>query len=256
MFSTKFLTIATIASVLILGRVATSQAQMPTRENAQAKMPKMAAPVTVEKGLGDLEKVAPEEPEEATVMSDSEDVDADAPQQRAVAVKKALTWKVAKTQVVGGKTYVLMSHDYGVASNPSSHKSDPYVGDTAINQRRSLLCLKKSEKPTPDPMKLMPLNVRTRGGALSYSWSSAKMIAIPNVLGSDLTSRAVADKKCNMMGQLVYGVSGYRMAEFHDGKANSSAGWSFWVEGYSALQGLDVKGLYWIAINDQPANPW
>lgn len=246
----KIVTIATVASALILGGVATSQAQTPP-----------AAKGIKENGLKrnellNLEKVAPAELLEATVMSGSEDTDADAPQQRSVALKKALTWKVAKTQVVRGKTYVLMSHNYGVATNPNSHKSNPYVGDTAINQRRSLLCLKKSAQPTADPMGLTPLNKQTPGGALAYSWSSAKMIAIPNVLGSDLTSRAVADAKCNTMGQLVYNESGYRMAEFHDGKANSNAGWSFWVEGYSALQGLDMKGLYWIAIKDQPANPW
>ena len=243
----KLATIATLASTLILCGIATSQAQTPPAERAIKEngiTVKQKKPVK-------LEVAVPAEPMEATVMSDLEAIDSDVPQERSSAFKKALTWKVAKTKVVGGKTYVLMSHDYG-----PGHMSNPYVGDTGINQRRSLLCLKKSEKPTAEPEGLKPFNVTTPGGALAYSWSSAKIIAIPNVLGSDLTSRAVADRKCDTMGQLVYGVSGYRMAEFHDGKMNSVAGWSFWVEGYSALQGLDVKGLYWIAIKDQPANPW
>jgi hypothetical protein len=227
------------AAVLILGAMATAQAQ---------KLPKVAIEKPVDKvAVAALETTPPPENADANGIAPSEDGTAG----EKAFVKKALTWKVAKTQVIGGKTYVLMSHDYG-----PSHFSNPYQGDTSIKQRRSLLCLKKSEKPTPDPKELKPLNVTTPGGALSYSWSSAKMIAIPNVLGSDLTSRAVADQKCNTMGQMVYGVSGYRMAEFHDGKAGANPGWSFWVEGYSVLEGLDVNGLYWIAINGQPANPW
>ena len=195
----KLVPIATLASTLILCGVATSQAQTPPAERGikengitvkqkpqkPAKL-EIAVPAVVEKGIREpglkrsLETVAPTEPDDAKAMSDSDDTDSDAPQQRSSAFKQALTWKVAKTKVVGGKTYVLMSHDYG-----PGHMSNPYVGDTGINQRRSLLCLKKSEKPTAEPAGLKPFNVTTPGGALAYSWSSAKMIAIPNVLGSD-----------------------------------------------------------------------
>jgi hypothetical protein len=193
-------------------------------------------------------------PIEAEVAGDADQDNSDPNDQLKSSFKKALTWKVAKTQVLNGKTYVLMSHNY--ANDNDNHVSNPYTGDTPINRRRSLLCLKKSAQPTPAPVGLTPLNITTPGGALSNSWSSAKMIAIPNVLGSDLTSRAVADQKCKMMGLLVYGQSGYRMAEFHDGQAGANPGWSYWVEGYSAREGLDKQGHYWVAIKDQPANPW
>jgi hypothetical protein len=190
----------------------------------------------------------------AQAEASKEAVDAaDAPKTQAF-TKMALTWQVKKTQVIGGKTYVLMSHDYGT----NGHVSDAYKGDTGTNQRRSLLCINKPETATPAPAGLTPLNVKTPGGAMSNSWSSAKMFAIPNILGSDLTSRAVADSKCNTVGQVIYGTGGYRMAEFHDGQAGTTPGWSYWTEGYSVRQGLDSSpmALYWVAINGQPANPW
>lgn len=165
--------------------------------------------------------------------------------------KKALTWKIAKTQTVGNKTYVLFATDFG-----PSHISDAYGGDTSIRKRRPLLCLKKFEEETPTPAGLTPLDQVTPAGALTCSWSSARMVVIPNVLGSDLHSRQVANAKCNVVGLAVHGESGYRMAEFHDGKSKAWAGWSYWVEGYDVQQGLDVNAHYWIAINDQDSNPW
>jgi hypothetical protein len=229
MITKKIAAIAMTATTMMVSTIMTAQAQ--TKAIALEKAPEVSA---------------------VDVAADQDDTDPD--DQLKSSFKKALTWKVAKTQIVNGKTYVLMSHNY--ANDNDNHVSNPYTGDTPINRRRSLLCLKKSAQPTPAPAGLTPLNVTTPGGALSNSWSSAKMIAIPNVLGSDLTSRAVADQKCKMMGLLVYGQSGYRMAEFHDGQAGANPGWSYWVEGYSVREGLDKQGHYWVAIKDQPANPW
>lgn len=49
------------------------------------------------------------------------------------------------------------------------------------------------------------------------SWSGGKVLVIPNIKGTQLTSLAVANKMCNQLGKIVRGTSGYRMAEFHDG---------------------------------------
>lgn len=166
---------------------------------------------------------------------------------------KALTWGVKAVQVVNGKTYVA----FGSTFAPSSIVSDPYQGDTAINQRRALLCLNKSNQFATAPKGLKPFNVMSPGGSNTYSWSSAKAFAIPDVLGSDLTSQAVADQKCQIVGQVIYGAGTYRMAEFHGG-SGTNPGHHYWVEAYSVTSGLDADptSRYWVRINSTNANPW
>lgn len=72
----------------------------------------------------------------------------------------------------------------------------------------------------------------------------------PPVQGSSLTSRTVADDLC-----VQYYGTGWRIAEFHDGRYGSSleysGGWSFWAYGY-VPEGV----RFWTAIDDQSANTW
>ncbi len=138
------------------------------------------------------------------------------PAPASAAPKKAMTWTIKKAQVVSGKTYVLVGTDA---------LSNPIQGDTLITERRSLLCISKNLKQYPNPGKLEPAPAITPGGANTYTWSNSKVLIIPNVLGSSLVSQADADKKCATVGQLIHGISGFRMAEFHDGTGNNP-GWS------------------------------
>lgn len=162
--------------------------------------------------------------------------------------RKAMTWKSSSTTaVLNGKTYVLFGSDNGQPGG-----TDPYQGDTNINEYRSLLCIEKTGAPAP--VGLPPSSI-TPGGATKGSWSGGTALVIPNIQGKQLTSQAVADKMCNQVGQIVRGTSGYRMAEFHDG-TGFNPGWSFWAEAYGEINGFSPSARYWVKINDQPANPW
>lgn len=166
-----------------------------------------------------------------------------------VSTKKAMTWiinTVIYTNVYNsGKTYAQVRYD---------SQTDPYSGDTSVNQALSLLCIRKSPELAVDPIPNQTQSAITPGGASKNSWSGGEIFAIPNVLGSSLVSPEVADGKCNQAGQERYHLSGFRMAEFHDGSA-PNAGWGFWAQ--SDDPNLSSPGIrYWVKINDQNANPW
>jgi hypothetical protein len=172
--------------------------------------------------------------------------------------KTAMTWVVKKVQPIGGKTYVLFGSD-----SSTSTPTNPYVGDTLNTEKRSLLCLKIDQNLYPQPVGLNPPASVTPGGANVNTWSYGKVMVIPNVQGNTLVSKADADNKCNQVGTLVHGISGFRMAEFHDG-SGPNTGWGFWAEGYDSVEGLDAEpqtlsfsnARYWVCINDQNANTW
>jgi hypothetical protein len=175
-----------------------------------------------------------------------------------VPTKTAMTWVVKKVQPIGGKTYVLFGSD-----SSTSTPTNPYVGDTLNTERRSLLCIKTNKKLYPKPIGLEPMDTVTPGGAHANTWSYGKVLVIPNVQGNTLVSKADADRKCNTVGRLIHGISGFRMAEFHDG-SGPNTGWGFWAEGYNSVEGLDAEpqtlsvsnARYWVSINDQNANTW
>lgn len=165
---------------------------------------------------------------------------------------KAMTWKILREPLSrGSKTfvYILFGSDTGKPGG-----TNPYTGDTNINEYRSLLCIKKTGIPRPQglpPAKVSP------GGATTRSWSGGSALIIPNVQGKQLTSQAVADGMCERAGQRTRRTSGYRMAEFHDGNGKN-AGWSFWAQVFFRdVQDLNPKTRFWVNINDQPnATPW
>ncbi len=165
---------------------------------------------------------------------------------------KAMTWKILNGPLyLNSKTfvYILFGSDTGKPGG-----TNPYTGDTSINEYRSLLCIKKTGIPKP---KGLPPSMVSPGGATTRSWSGGSVLIIPNVQGKQLTSQAVADGMCEKAGQRMRGTSGYRMAEFHDGNGKN-AGWSFWARAfYRDVQGLSPKTRFWVNINDQPnATPW
>jgi hypothetical protein len=159
--------------------------------------------------------------------------------------KKAMTWRVLNTVEINGKKYALFGSD---------NLTNPYQGDSDINQVHSLLCLSKRNLPVP--IGLPNVNI-TPGGASRGTWSGGETVVVPNIQASKLTSQASADAVCRSEGQRVGGIDDFRMAEFHDGDQSSGiAGWDFWAE-VSSWDRLDnPNNRYWVRINDQAANPW
>ena len=259
MLSRKIITIATIASALALGTIGSIYTQSATAKemkvNAEAAKVLQPMDVTAE-GPIDAKTLAP-------VQSEAE----------RRAPKKAMTWVIRNVQTsrttltsypsTSGTphTSVLFSSD----AVTSTLGTNPYVGDTPITERRSLLCVSKEARYS-QPKDLRTGERVTPGGSNRDTWSNRRIVVVPNVLGSDLTSDKVANQKCSMAGRLTLNDPNFRMAEFHDG-TGSNPGWAFWTEGYSIQDGLDaqpqnpqIKGSsvarYWVCINDQPANPW
>ena len=143
--------------------------------------------------------------------------------------------------------YVLVGAD--------SH-SNAYNGDTSTTHAGGLLCLAVQGLPKPNGL---PPPVVTPGGALKNSWSGGYLFVVPSVLGTDLTSPAVADNMCATYGAQKFNVHGARMAEFHDGdNAAGWAGWGFWARALKSAMSPNnsYDGRLWIKINDQNSNPW
>jgi hypothetical protein len=171
--------------------------------------------------------------------------------------KKALTWTSKHAPVVsGGKTYIFVGTDY---------ISNGYIGDTNVTEARSLLCIRKSPDLTINPIPSYAYTIISPGGASTNTWSGGQVFAIPNVVGTSLVSQAYADNLCQTEGLRAYNLSGFRMAEFHDG-TGAWPGWNFWAQAASQFNGLSphpadnltpiANMRYWVRINDQNANPW
>lgn len=110
--------------------------------------------------------------------------------------------------------------------------TDAYNGDTNVNTSLPVLCLLQDGRSAPTTISFDFYN----------GWALGEVRLTAPVMGSALTSRAVADGICSG----TFG-PGYRMGEFHDG----AGGWSWWAQGV-----LNATSRFWVAINDQPANPW
>ncbi|MDX3696424.1 MULTISPECIES: hypothetical protein [Streptomyces] len=145
------------------------------------------------------------------------------------AIPSGMTWTVLAEGTANGT--VRVGADSG---------TDPYYGDTPATATLPLLCLRVTGSGVPSG--ITP--------DFYAGWARGTVAATPPVQGRSLTSRSVADNLCTQY----YG-TGWRMAEFHDGRygsnLESSGGWSFWAHGY-----LPKDTRFWAAINDQPANPW
>lgn len=161
--------------------------------------------------------------------------------------KKAMTWRLLDTRMGrDGTPYVLFGSD---------EQTNPYVGDADIGQTENLLCIYKGNLPTPSEL---PAITITPGGATRGSWSGGKAMVVFDVPGTALSSNVEADKLCNSEGQK-FGINGFRMAEFHDGyQPGGITGWDFWADGSNVnLRGENLSNKrFWVAINDQQANPW
>ncbi|MBL9038584.1 MAG: hypothetical protein JNG84_08740 [Archangium sp.] len=132
-----------------------------------------------------------------------------------------------------GMTWSLLKQEKTVArvgSDPAH--TNAYVGDTSCDEERSLLCLIPKNLPKPEGLE----------SSFYSGWSGAQLAVTTPVSGRQLTSREAADALCAK----AFG-DGWRMAEHHDGRG----GW-----GLTGVGEMPKDIRFWVAINDQPANPW
>ena len=116
--------------------------------------------------------------------------------------------------------------------------SNVYQGDTPASATLPVLCLYVDGRPVPAG--ITP--------DFYHGWAEGAVNFTAPVSGTRLTSRAAADTLC----ATTFG-AGWRMGEFHDGKANGApGGWRFWADGAAPPS----TSRFWAAINDQAANPW
>ncbi len=165
--------------------------------------------------------------------------------------RRALTWKKIRHDAVLGIDLVGCSG------------GNPYRGDTDINKKLPILAIRVRDLPRPN------YDVDGRGHAMTKEyyrgWTGGEIALTPPILGSDLTSREVADELCRK-----YCGKGFRMADFHDGKyvkgmdydhffgqkwpgaaRRQTGGWYFWAFG-----DIPDNSRFWVAIGDQNSNCW
>jgi hypothetical protein len=133
--------------------------------------------------------------------------------------RRAMTWR-------------LIEQRPGLALVGSDSITHAYAGDTPVDALLPVLCLYQDGRPVPPD-----LTVDFNNG-----WAAGEVRLTPPVAGAALDSQATADALCASQ----FG-TGFRMAEFHDGQG----GWHWWANGRVA-----ENTRFWVAINDQPANPW
>jgi hypothetical protein len=165
-----------------------------------------------------------------------------------VTVKKGLTWVKALHDNAKGQDQV-SCHDYTVIGGPVSptptRSCDPYVGDTACNLARPILCLK-------------PDGSGSNGHVWSFynGWAAGNLGITHPIVGSTMTSLAVANAQC----VAEFG-AGWRMASHHDG--NLGGGWQWRAYGnlntlYAVQQpGHTLNHRFWVYINEgNVPSPW
>jgi len=131
-----------------------------------------------------------------------------------------------------GMTWRVLGQSGAYVHVGSDSTTNPYNGDTHPSTVLPVLCLKQDGRGAPSGISFDFYN----------GWAAGEVRFSNPVAGSTLTSRATADAICSG----AFG-AGYRMGEFHDG----GGGWSWWAQGV-----LDPNTRCWVAITDQPANPW
>ncbi|HYH95377.1 carboxypeptidase-like regulatory domain-containing protein [Hyalangium sp.] len=157
-------------------------------------------------------------------------------------LKTAMTWSLLNSAVPN------VSHTYALVGSDSI--TNPYQGDMLTSQTLPVLCINKNNPAYPGAG-VIGSPIQTPGGAWHRTWSGATIALTTPVTGNSLTSWAVADALCaSQLG------AGYRMAEFHDGDPTLWTGWDFWAEVSGASITPFQNTRFWVAINDQNANPW
>lgn len=138
-----------------------------------------------------------------------------------------------------GMTFVIHRQTSGKVQVGADRSTNPFFGDRDCTQAHPLLCIRVDGSLPPS------------GGAgfnFSLGWAGGQVRATAPVSGNQISTRDQANEMC----QAQFGAT-WRMASFHDGALGTSGtgGWAFWAYG-----NLEPGHRYWVANNDQRANPW
>ena len=148
---------------------------------------------------------------------------------------RGLTWGVRKQDDLPPGTVDVHCHGGPKVDPRYSHQGscNPYQGDASCSVRLPLLCF-KSDGSAP------PAGVVRQD--FYNGWGGGQVAVTAPTAGTTLTSVKSADAFCRRaLG------TGWRMAEFHDGKG----GWGFVARGH-----ISSASRFWVRINDQPGNCW
>ncbi|ADV68786.1 hypothetical protein [Deinococcus maricopensis] len=160
-----------------------------------------------------------------------------APAQYRAPVRNAMMPAPASPSAWRGMTWRLLDEQNGVVRVGADAATDPYAGDTDADTELPLLCLNPDGRPAPAGLAVDFYN----------GWAGGEVRVTPPITGRALTSLNVANQVC----ATEFG-AGWRMAEFHDGQADGQpGGWRFYANGT-----VPATTRFWVAINDQNANPW
>jgi len=137
-----------------------------------------------------------------------------------------------------GMTWSVLSQTANVLQVGIDASSNVYQGDTPASAVLPVMCLYVDGRPVPAGV----------NPTYYHGWAEGAVNFTAPVSGTTLTSRAAADALCAG----AFG-AGWRMGEFHDGKVNGMPdGWRYYANGTT----LPASPRFWVAINDQNANPW
>lgn len=145
---------------------------------------------------------------------------------------RGLTWGTLKEDKLPPGTVDVNCHGEPKVDPRYAHEGscNPYQGDTSCKVRLPLLCFKSDGSAPPE------------GVARQDVWAGGQVAITAPTVGTALTSADKADALCSSaLG------TGWRMAEFHDGKR----GWGFVARGH-----ISSASRFWVRIQDQPGNCW
>ncbi|MCP2163952.1 discoidin domain-containing protein [Goodfellowiella coeruleoviolacea] len=146
----------------------------------------------------------------------------------------------AATATRTGMSWAVLGQQGGYVHVGADARTNAYTGDTSVDQYLHALCLLVDGQAAPGGIAFDQNN----------GWARGRVRVTAPVRGDALTSQQQGDALCATS----FG-AGWRLAEFHDGRYGQNfsvpGGWSFWAAGQ-----LTPGTRFWVAINDQPANPW
>ncbi len=139
-----------------------------------------------------------------------------------------------------GMTWTVLHQLDGITHVGSDLRTNPYAGDATCDQSYPILCIFKSGGGPPATSRPdLELNYYN-------SWAGAQVLSTGFVSGHQMPTLDAANKICAD----TFGSQYWQIAEFHDGNFGQG-GWEFWANGT-----LPLGTRFWVAIDDQRANPW
>ncbi len=139
-----------------------------------------------------------------------------------------------------GMTWTVLHQLDGITHVGSDLRTNPYAGDATCDQSYPVLCIFKSGGGPPATSRPdLELNYYN-------SWSGAQVLSTGAVSGHQMPTVEAANQICAD----TFGSQYWQIAEFHDGNFGQG-GWELWANGT-----LPLGTRFWVAIDDQRANPW